>query len=323
MRKFSKNYSKLILKIGFLLIAALVSVLCSSCCKTCLIANSELSDINTGFYKSRKNVTTITSNNKSIKIAPVNGGQIISYSFADENILAPIYEQISIISAYEQKSIKFKDHCKFLITKPDTVLLTNTIDPSYNLTFLQKYRMNLDNGDVFISQNLRSSSDKQHSLYLSNKTFLKSDGYIIIPLSVISKLPNRWQYLNSKADNLQTNSVHLFDDKLIVHASGEDIRIGTDSVSDWFAYMRGDLLFVKKFSYGDRGKYRDNYRIKINSTQNSLVVETPGPLLELKPNEHKTFLQKWTIIKLDNPVNSFKSAIRAFNSLYIHMLLNR
>jgi hypothetical protein len=339
------KYFKILL---FTLFSALIFILCSSCCKTCLIANSELSDINTGIYKSWNNVTTITSNNKSIKIAPVNGGQIISYSFADNNVLTPInpplpptprllrtgnplprggqkgwINQIDITPANKQSNIKFKDQCSYKVYRPNTVLLSNTIDSHYDLSFSQEYKMNLDNGDVFITQNLRNTSEEQKSLYLNNKTFLKSDAYIIIPLSVISKLPNRWCYLNSKAENSQTSSAHVFDDKLIFHASEENIRIGADPKNSWFAYISKDLLFIKKFSYGTKGKYMDNYTIKINSTHNSLTVETPSPLINLKPNENKTFTQKWTIIKLDKPVNSFDSAIKTFNLQHLHMLLNR
>jgi len=323
----------------FLLVSAFVSLLCTSCCQTCLISNTELSSIDTGVYKSWKNVTTVTSNHKSIKIAPVIGGQIVSYSYSDDNILAPInppfnplpggeqkeqVAQINITSAHEQKSIKFKDHCNYKVYEPNTVLLSNTINSHEDLKFLQKYRMNLENGDVFISQYLENSTEEQKSLYISNKTFFKPDGYVIAPLSVISKLPNKWCYLTKKTVNSEdNNSLQIFDDNLIFHTLGEKQGIVTDLISDWFAYIWKDLLFIKKFSYGSKGDYSQNYTVKINCTDSSVMVETPSPILNIEQKANKSFSQKWSIIKLNRSVNSIDEAIKAFNLVQLQLLLNR
>ncbi len=307
-----------------LLLTALISLTCVSCCWTCIISNTELSDIDTGTYKSWKNVTTITSNRTSIKIVPYNGGQIVSYAYSDVNILAPIYDQIDISSNNEKKKIIFKDRCNSKVYEPNTVLLSNTIDSSYELEFFQKYSMLLEHGDVKISQFLGNNSEDTMSLNLSNNTFLKSGGYFIVPLSVISKLPNRWTYLDRK--KVQPNNkdfVHIFDDNLIFHATGGNPGIATDSNSGWFVYIWKDLFFFKKFSYGSRGKYPDKFTIEVTESHESLMVKTPSPLLCIPPGDSRTFTQKLGLLKLHEEVTSIDGAIKAFYSLHLPLLLER
>ena len=304
-------------------------LLCSSCCWTCIIANSELSDISTGNYKSLKNVTTITSRNKSVKIAPFNGGQIIAYSYKGQNILASIYDQVNIVSAggldKKSKSIEFRKDCFYEVVKPNILLLAETLASSQNdLEFQQNYRMNLNNGDVFITQNLKNNSEKQQSLYLNNKTYFKSGGYVIVPLSIISKMPKKWCYLDKQAKKAKiADAVQIFDDKLIINTAKNRRKIAADPNSGWFAYIWRDLLFVKKFTYGKRGKYVDGIRVTIDSNNQFLVIETPSPEINLKAKENKSLAQKWSIIKLDKPVTSTKEAIESFQSLPIQLILNR
>ena len=307
-----------------LLLTALISLTCVSCCWTCIISNTELSDIDTGPYKSWKNVTTITSNRTSIKIAPFNGGQIVSYAYNDDNILAPIYDQVDISYNNKKKIIKFKNVCNSKVYEPNTVLLSNTIDSSYDLEFFQKYSMLLEHGDVNISQFLGNNSEHKISLNFSNNTYLKSGGYFIVPLSVISKLPNRWSYLDSKKIKPgEKDFVHIFDDKLIFHATGANPGIATDSNSGWFVYIWKDLFFFKKFSYGARGKYPDKFTIEVTEAHGSLKVKTPSPLLSISPADSRTFTQKLGLIKLHEKVTSIDDAIKAFYSLHLPLLLER
>jgi len=313
--------------IFYLFIALLPIFTIVSCCKTCLIANSELSYLKTGDYKTWKNVTTITSNTKSAKILPENGGQVLSYSMNGVNIFSsPSNSQIYLGDSSLDVSMNTPleiNKSQYQIFKPDTILFSNTLLSSPCLKFIKKFNMNLNNGDLTVTQYFKNNANNEKLLLFDNKIMFKKGGFFIVPVNIISELSNSWVDLDKNKKITSSNYIKTYSDKLFIKTNDLQFKVGTDNISGWVAYVYQDLLFVAKFPRKGKLEYTDKLSLIIDLGNDNVCLNIPSPIKYLTPGSEYIFSQKWSIIKLDKTIKSFDDAFNIFKKLRVSLIINR
>ncbi len=76
----------------------------------------------------------------------------------------------------------------------------------------------------------------------------------------------------------------------------EPNKLGLAHREGWVAYLRGDLLFIKKFKRIPGAIYPDNdVNFETYANQRILELESLGPLVKLRPGQTTTHTETWTI----------------------------
>lgn len=77
----------------------------------------------------------------------------------------------------------------------------------------------------------------------------------------------------------------------------DESKIGVDTMQGWAAYLRGDLLYVKRFPHEPGAPYADGgATVEIYSSAEFIEVENLSPLTTLKPGEEIVYPEEWSLI---------------------------
>lgn len=132
-------------------------------------------------------------------------------------------------------------------------------------------------------------------------TQLKLGGIAMIPQQRAvpdpQLLPDRrltiWNYTR-----LQDPRLHLNDDFIFIEAvaSLPPCKVGTLNPHGWAAYLRGDLLFVKRFNYQADAHFVDfGCNTEIYCADRFIELETLGALVTLQPGETAVHTETWEL----------------------------
>lgn len=133
-------------------------------------------------------------------------------------------------------------------------------------------------------------------------TVMRNGGVEIIPQAKndTGLLPNSsislWPYTKMNDPRV------YWGDKFIVLKQDENIlqpfKIGITNYNGWVGYNFKDLLFIKKFSGAEKGKYPDRgVFFETYTNQNFIELETLSELQRIAPNEVLTHEEQWTLHK--------------------------
>lgn len=133
-------------------------------------------------------------------------------------------------------------------------------------------------------------------------TVMRNNGVEIIPLAKndTGYLPNSsislWPYtkMNDPRVYWGENFILLKQDKTIL----QPFKIGITNYNGWVGYHFKDLLFIKKFTVIENGKYPDHgVFFETYTNQDIIELETLSELKRIAPNEVLTHEEQWTLHK--------------------------
>lgn len=203
-------------------------------------------------------------------------------------------------------------------TGESSVLLTNPIHPESNLQLEKELVLDVEGGELGVTQIVRNTGSREVQTAAWDQTQLIPGGFLIIPLGKNSRFPAKWSMETTTGRNgfdgvtPQDPRARVMDGFLIVQASGNGFRFGTDSDAGWVAYAKGQTLLVKYFPVVPGGKYGlRGHTIEGYVDQSHASIEPLSPETSLLPGQQLSFPEKWTVVRLKDAVTEFKEARKA------------
>lgn len=76
----------------------------------------------------------------------------------------------------------------------------------------------------------------------------------------------------------------------------DESKIGVDTWQGWAGYLRGDVLYLKRFPHEPGGAYADGgATVEIYSSAEFIEVENLSPLVTLKPGDEIVYPEEWSL----------------------------
>jgi hypothetical protein len=125
-------------------------------------------------------------------------------------------------------------------------------------------------------------------------------------------LPNRhlvlWNYTRIHDPRLHLDDTCVTLDALPLMPP---IKIGYLNTPGWAAYLRGDVLFIKRFDpCADRLHSDRNTNVTVYCNDQFAELETLGALSALQPGDHVEHVERWEVIAGVDPSSPFEQIIR-------------
>lgn len=297
-----------------------------------------------GDYAGWKSAVTLANGEVRAVIVPEAGGRVLRYELHRENILWENAELAGKTAAqldgrsaggYQldigpelrgmppHKDLWAGDYA-WHIPGPYAARLTSKADPGAGVQLIKEFTLDPDSGDLGILQTMKNTSHEVVKYCLWDRTLCLNTGFAIIPLNRHSRFENKWALRVKDAEGKwqydgnapAPREVKVIKNHLIVRCQGPATKVGADSAAGWIAYVRGKLLFVKYFPYFADGNYSDGgCSAEVYFDERLAEMEPLSPEVELKPGESYTFPEKWTLIELDEMVNTPEQAQRAVRKI--------
>jgi hypothetical protein len=192
------------------------------------------------------------------------------------------------------------------------LILTQPTEPTTHIRKQIIVEMSADKPSVRVTHVLRNEGEWPIEIAAWALTVMAKGGTCIIPFprhdDPAGLLPNRgvilWPYTDCTDARLRLGRWYatLRQDPNALRP----IKIGVVRASEeWMAYLRDDVLFVKRYDYLPGAQYPD-YGCCVETYTNAdmLEVETVGPLTQLDTSEELQHVERWYLLRVDRPVQS-------------------
>jgi hypothetical protein len=304
----------------------------TSCCRDCLITNRELSSLKT--FKDPENNTVLKINSawKAVELVMSGNKGIKSYSIDGNSILAEVYPghtretYISCVTGCKFKHVKFSYLENGIIDSNSVMFSDASENKKLNLRDVRNYSVNLDNGNLYITEELFNDKGLPLHVIQNDKLKLKRGGYLLLPLSIISNINSEgWQIAGkNKGKEFVDSNIGFYDNYLVMHAI-PGLEVNVDPNSGWFAYLRDGLLFIKQYNCENVAGKRVNKLLRIKVDENVLSIYQSGEKKTVLPDSSVKEKQKWSIIAIKNEPDNLSAAIELFKrqELKLRLLINR
>ncbi|MEF8975618.1 MAG: hypothetical protein V5A21_05245 [Halapricum sp.] len=126
-------------------------------------------------------------------------------------------------------------------------------------------------------------------------------------------LPDRslvfWPYTDPSDDRLSYVDDHV----LVEQAEGPEMKVGTNALEGWAAYVNDGQAFVKTFDHDPDAIYPDRgSSVEVYTLDFMLELETLGPLVELEPGETASHTERWHLFEdIEEPEDGGEAAALA------------
>jgi len=133
-------------------------------------------------------------------------------------------------------------------------------------------------------------------------TVMDAGGTAVVPLSQgdpDSLLPDRslalWPYTDLSDDRLTFAGESVLVDQT---ADGDGpLKIGASAADEWAAYVVDHTALVKEFAHDPDATYPDGGSgVEVYASEESLELETLGPLVDLAPGESAVHTETWRLV---------------------------
>ena len=309
---------KLSLSLGVVLVLSL-----TSCCKNCLLSRAEISWSKTT-ETNKIHITEIHDGDKYVEIASGNGGVLKKFTLDSVSTLIPQSNDTILKDAGTGKSVSVIKQESYKSNDKNAVFIDSILDNG--LKFHKSYRMNLESGDLFISRKIENGIAGSKTISLIQTLSVKSGGYLIIPLSIISRYPSRFITYDDSG-KIEYNPVikgsKIVNEKLISPTKGENITLRSDASDGWFGYVLDDKMLLVKYSL-QNCKRTDNpliFTAKITEDKIDFSFgETNKPITidnQLESSE------RLVLVNLDEKAQSVQDVETAMKYIKIPLILVR
>ncbi|NBC82116.1 MAG: DUF4380 domain-containing protein [Bacteroidetes bacterium] len=263
-----------------------------------------------------------------IIVVAESGGRIMSYSLHGKNI---IYENRALdgltLKTYKQQQVDpdggrfdwgpekktrnihdktwMGDYTAEIVDKY-TLRITSPDDEALGIRTIREFSLDSASSYVAVKNTMVNISEEITDWFYWSRTLVKKGGTIVLPLNDNSRFPHGWgKYI--WGDKAYIEFQHPEDDQLSVKnntivyeaQSGSGIKIGTDSDKGWMAYLRDDLLFVKKYPHFPNEKYSEDSSLTsiFYIGDHFVELEPLSPQAILQPGESYSFTEHWWIFQ--------------------------
>lgn len=202
------------------------------------------------------------------------------------------------------------------IAEDKAVILSSTGGGELGLKLQKRIKLESREGWLFVEQSMTNVSDKPQSYLLWDRTLCKAGGYVFFPTKKQgSAFKDGWALREGNEYNGQNpfhEKVRIAKDGLfIAKAEGKGAKIGADSDAGWMGYVVGDLLHIRTFDYYPDGNYSDaNCVVQVYFSDSVCELEPMSPEVTLKPGESYEFEEKWYLMRLAKPVESYEDVMK-------------
>lgn len=205
------------------------------------------------------------------------------------------------------------------IITPYHLEAASPIGKKSRIQLVRDIRMDKRTSKVTITQTAINRSDRDITLSIWDRTWTKAPCFLFLPVIVSTKTPEGWLYLSKKDHRwiglpkehipAASEQFKTIGDLLTITPEGNTCQIIIDSHSGWFAYVRDDVVYVKKYPAG-KGEFPwAGYPVSIWLSKKEwkevgmmAEMEPISSLTRLKPGESFSFKQEWYLKRLDKPV---------------------
>ena len=315
--------SGVLVKLLFLLIAVILSLFLASCCKDCLLSRAEISWVKTtetsGIY-----TTEIRDGDKLIEVSSLNGGTLKTFTLDRVSIFVPQDNDMLLKDIDSGKSIKVIKQKKYDSNDKNTVSVESLLGNYLKLH--NTYWVNLEPGDLFISRKIENEGIENKTISLIQTLSVKPGGYLIVPLSIISKYPSRfitYDYAKKRDYNPSISDSKIVNENLIYATKGKNITLQSDASDGWFGYVLEDKMLLVKYSM-QYYKRTDNPLIFTAKITQDRIDFSFGETIKKVTNEN--YMEASTrivLVNIDTKAQSVQDVENAMDYIKVPLILIR
>lgn len=184
-------------------------------------------------------------------------------------------------------------------------------------------------GEIGFLHRLKNLSDQDATFTLAPNIACRPGGFVLLPLSKKSRFPASWARLQDDAGkpawngtNPALDSVRLLDGILVARTGSGSARIGTDSDSQWMAYVLGRSLFILHFPFYASAVYAEGGNsVTCSWNDQRTELQPVGPEARIRSRRTSELPMKWSLLELPSEVTSFEQARAAANQVPVSPFL--
>lgn len=313
--------------LALILALSVLSLFLVSCCKECFLSRAELAWTKTtqknGIY-----TTEIHDGDKYLEITSENGGTLKNFTLDEKGVLLPQGDDVIIKELNSGTILKATKQEYYKSNDKNSVSIASLLDS--DLQFAKLYQVNLESGDLFVSSKIkikRKSPEKKSAISLIQTRSVKPGGYLVIPLSMISRYPlgviayDQSGKIQQNQPSLRTSKI--IEQKLIYPTKGENITLRTDGTDGWFGYILEDKMLIIKYHPQKYKKKELPLVFNAKITQSKIDFSYGEVLKEVANGSPLETSERVIFIGLDFKVNSVADVETVINCIKIPLILTR
>lgn len=201
------------------------------------------------------------------------------------------------------------------ITGDYGVEVHGSTDSPLGFSLSKAVTMDPKTGNLEVIQRVTNHSAQPQRLALWDRTWTVAPDYVFFPLHGRGVYENGWDFTeNSKRwrdlkEILGSGQITVRDGIFIVDYKGLDCQIVSDCEAGWLAWVRGTLMYVKRFGVAADATYPweggGNLSVYMSSAAKGMVeLEPASPLYDLKPGETRSFTETWEVRRISAELRS-------------------
>jgi len=276
---------------------------------------------------------------------PEVGGRILQYQLGDDKVLAeqrrhdgrtlathgkyfhPGGYQLDVLPYLDRRTPGYDDQRAgpwgVEITGAYGMRLSSSRTNPLGFRLTKTLSMDRETGALTVAQTITNHSGKAITFGLWDRTWTSGAHYVFLPLRTGRRFKTGWGFTaNSKRwRDIPTimasgqYSLHeglfVIDGKRALH----NAQIVAECEAGWMAWVRDDLLYVKRFPFDAMAAYGfdggANVSVFTGGIKLPVVeIEPSGPVQTIPPGESRTFRVVWELRRLKQPVRQIHDLTR-------------
>jgi hypothetical protein len=171
-------------------------------------------------------------------------------------------------------------------------------------------------GDIGFVHRMKNVGELDSAYCLWHRVACRPRGFVLMSLNPKSRFPAGWSQRREiqgkpgyDGDQPSSAAVRLLDGILVAQTGGGGTTIGTDSMSQWLAYVVGRTLFVLHFPTYSSGVYSEGGNsVAVTWNDEQTELQAFSPEARLRPRKTYEFPMKWTLIQLPTEPKTHEEA---------------
>jgi len=200
------------------------------------------------------------------------------------------------------------------ITSEHSATVTSVEDDSAGVQLIREFTLDESSSKLTVTQHIRNISKETKHYCHWGRTLALGGGICIIPLTVDSRLPNKYiMYEKDPTINYAPvdPNIIVMDKYVQIVGTPAYPKLGFDSYAGWFCYLTpNDLMFVKRFATYPGRVYNEiaGLTISIWYYKNIMCeLEPIGPREDIQPGQSVSFTEQWWLIPYTFPGRAVKA----------------
>ena len=278
-------------------------------------------------------------------ICPQVGGRILQYQLGDDTVVAeqrqydgktlathgkcfhPGGYQLDVLPYLDRKTPGYDDQrvgpWDVEVIGPHSLRLSSSRTSPLGFHLTKTLSMDRETGALTVAQTITNHSQKVVTFGLWDRTWTSGARYVFFPVRTERRFKAGWDFTaNSKRwrdipkimDSGQYSlheGLFVIDGKRSIH----NAQIVAECDAGWMAWVKEDLLYVKRFPFDPDATYGfdggANVSVFTGGIKLPIVeIEPSGPVQAIPPGESRTFRVVWELRRLGQSVRQVRDLVR-------------